>query len=196
MDADFAGLEGLRGADDPLLWASANLALIGAGSAAYVFAHPLHEDRVVRVSGYPDGWFMYADETLRLLVEEATEVPFRPHVDWLADVSGYLVAVGERLDPVPEGSRMAEAVDLAVGTREGRSRWDDVETVCPGFGEFCRSLGPGLDLRPENFMRRGDTIVFNDPFASIPFGLEPILRDFYRIENNPAPHCGSAFGAG
>ena len=50
------------------------------------------------------------------------------------------------------------------------------ETAQPVFGEFLRHLPAGFrDTRPENFILRGRTLVFNDPSGSLPFECEPYL---------------------
>jgi hypothetical protein len=53
-------LPDLVDAADPLEWAADNLALLGRGETASVFAHPDDPTLAIRISDYPDGWFGYA----------------------------------------------------------------------------------------------------------------------------------------
>lgn len=178
-------LSELISAECPIEWAFANLTHVDSGTAASIFDHPNEPGLVLRVSDYPDGWFRYADETLSLDVEEANRCSFRPVVHWMGDIDGILVAVTERLEPIDSGTPLATAVEAAMAALSGdEERWLDVERDAPGFRAFCSKLAGRLDLRPTNFLRRGDQLVFNDPYSAIPFAMEDSLRERYRIGGN------------
>ncbi|MBY3150997.1 hypothetical protein HFO56_00945 [Rhizobium laguerreae] len=187
-------LSELIAAESPLEWAFDNLIHVRSGTAAAIFDHPFDPGLVLRLSDYPDGWFRYADETRRMQQEDGIAQPFRPTVHWMADVAGTLVAVTERLEPLEDGTALSEAAEAAIQALSGDDeRWTDVERHAPGFREFCADLADRLDLRPTNFLRRGNTLVFNDPYSAIPFALEQDLRERYRIAGSfpllrsPAP---------
>ncbi|MCV9963752.1 hypothetical protein OIU34_17900 [Pararhizobium sp. BT-229] len=180
-------LSELVGAECPVEWAFNSLVHIDSGTAASVFEHPADPQLVVRVSDYPDGWFKFADDTLRMEQEDGIPQPFRPVVHWIGEVGGVLVAVTERLDRIDDGSVLSDVVESALKALHGiADEWAAVERHAPGFRDFCAGLDRKLDLRASNFMRRGETLVFNDPYSDIPFGLEPILRDFYRVSPGSA----------
>lgn len=173
--------------DCPVEWAHENLIHIDSGTAAAIFEHPSDPLLVVRLSDYPDGWFKFADDTMRQEQEDGTASRFRPTVHWIGDVSGVFVGVSERLEQIEEGSPLAEVVEAAIRALCGSGEdWEFVERIVPGFREFCSGLDARLDLRASNFLRRGDTLVFNDPYSAIPHALEPGLRDFYRV-SVPSP---------
>jgi hypothetical protein len=182
-------LSELISAENPLEWAFENLTHVRSGSAASIFDHPHDPGLVLRVSDYPDGWFLYADETLSLDMQEGATQAFRPAVHWMADVGGVLVAVTERLEPIEDDTALAAAVEAANAALSGDiGRWNEVERHAPGFRDFCASLGSRLDLRDTNFLRRGDQLVFNDPYSDIPFAIEGSLRQRHGIGiGSPVP---------
>lgn len=177
-----AALVELVAAENPLEWAFDNLTHVRSGTAAAIFDHPDDPDLVLRLTDYPDGWFRYADDTMSLERDDGVTQSFRPTVHWMADVGGIFVAVTERLEPIEDGSPLSSVVEAAIEALSGDlDRWIDVERLAPGFRRFCAGLDAKLDLRPTNFLRRGDTLVFNDPYSEIPFSLEENLRERYRI---------------
>jgi hypothetical protein len=181
-------LSELISADSPIEWAFDNLRHIGSGTAAAIFDHPDDAALVLRVSDYPDGWFRYAEETLSL--DRDGEVSsFRPAVRWMADVGGILIAVTERLEPIEDETPLSTAVEAGMAALAGdNARWIDAERHAPGFRDFCAGLADRLDLRHSNFLRRGDQLVFNDPYSDIPFAMEDSLRERYRIGGSvPTP---------
>jgi hypothetical protein len=182
-------LSDLISAECPLEWAFDNLIHVSSGNAASIFDHPSDPGLVLRVSDYPDGWFLYADETLNLDMEDGETNRFRPVVHWMADVDGILVAVTERLEPIEDETALAAAVEAAMAALSGDvGRWSDAERHVPGFRDFCVGLAAGLDLRDTNFLRRGDQLVFNDPYSDIPFAMEESLRERYRLGGSaPTP---------
>ena len=178
----------LIGAECPVEWAHENLTHLDSGTAAAIFEHPADPLLVVRLSDYPDGWFKFADDTMRQECEDGDASRFRPAVHWIGDVGGVFVGVSERLEPIEEGSHLAEVVAAVVRALGGNKEdWDFVERSVPGFREFCSRLDARLDLRASNFLRRGGTLVFNDPYSAIPHALESALRDTYRVPRTSTP---------
>jgi hypothetical protein len=183
-------LSGLIGSANALEWAHDNLTHLKSGTAASIFAHPADPSLVVRVSDYPDGWFLFADETVRMAAEGRDVELFRPRVDWIGEVNGIFVALTERLETIDDDCELTDTVRSVCRALGGdNAEWRLVERSTPGFMDFCSSLGPSLDLREDNFLRRGETLVFNDPYSAIPFAAEQALRDIYRVE--PAVIFGS-----
>jgi hypothetical protein len=169
-------------AECPIEWAHENLRHIESGTAAAIFEHPADPQLVVRLSDYPDGWFKFADDTMRQISENGVVSGFRPAVHWMGDVAGVFVGVSERLEVIEDGSDLAEIVEAALRALRGNGEdWDFVERIVPGFREFCMGLDARLDLRASNFLHRGGALVFNDPYSAIPFAMEAGLRDLYRV---------------
>lgn len=185
IDADLADL---IYSSSPLEWATENLKQVGYGTAATIFEHPVDPDLIIRISDYPDGWFMYADETLRIEEEDGGIKTYRPKVHWIGNREHTWIAASERLEPIEAESRLALVADAVIRAllNGGDDDWIAVEDIAPGFREFCAGLNARLDLRDTNFMRRGETLIFNDPYSAIPFGLEPFLRDRYSILGTPS----------
>ncbi len=175
-------LEDLLFSDSPIEWAAENLECLGHGHAARIYRHPTLPDCVIRLSDYPDGWFMYADRYLRLTEEGDEASPFQPIVRWIGEIDGIFFAISERLDVVEVDSPLAEQVELIQSAVSGDTDlWDEIELHTPGIKTFIDSLGKPVDLRESNFMRRGTQLVVNDPYSSIPFELEAILRAAYKV---------------
>lgn len=181
----------LIGAASPVEWAHENLTHIASGTAAAIFEHPSDPLLVVRLSDYPDGWFKFADDTMRHEQEDGDVNRFGPAVHWIGDVGGVFVGVTERLETIEEGSHLAEVVEAAVRALGGnKDDWEFVERSVPGFREFCSGLDARLDLRASNFLRRGGTLVFNDPYSAIPHTMESTLRNSYRVSLPSTPPSG------
>lgn len=167
-----------------LEWACDNLKIIGRGSAAIVFNHPDDDTLVVRVSDYPDGWFLYAHQTLQMAAADEKYV-FRPEVKSIIEHDGVWLGVGEKLKPIDDQSEMGDIVENLIETIQGnKDLWPGIEKHVPGFHEFLRTLNKRLDLRLSNFMMRGTQLVFNDPYSSIPFEIEHLLRSAYSVESS------------
>nr|WP_250807981.1 hypothetical protein [Neorhizobium tomejilense] len=184
----------LAAAEDPVEWACDNLRMIDRGSAAYVFEHPDDARFVIRISDYPDGWFGYAEDTINL--EEAGDSSHhRPSVAAITVVSGVFAGIGERLEPIEDGTWLADAVDAVIRALTTRNGWNKVASLVPGFPGFVAGLESRLDIRPENFMRRGDTLVYNDPYSALPYERERRMRDRYAFGGSdsavrpPVPPC-------
>jgi hypothetical protein len=180
-----AVFDDLADAEDPVEWAIDNLALIGRGSAAYVFEHPEDAAYVLRLSEYPDGWFGYAEDTLSL-IENGTPCPHRPRVTALWVIDGVFAAVGERLEEIGDGTTLADAVDVITSALRSRLHPDGAESLVPGFAEFVTSLDARLDARPENFMRRGEVLVYNDPYSALSFDREKAMREAFAYPARPS----------
>ncbi|MDW9478779.1 hypothetical protein GOB57_08680 [Sinorhizobium meliloti] len=177
--------------ESPIEWAFENLTHIDSGTAAAVFEHPSDPQLVLRLSDYPDGWFKFADDTMRMGEEGGGADPFRPVVHWIGDLGGVLVAVTERLERIEDGSTLAGVVEAALRALAGDEReWPFVERHAPGFRAFCCGLDDRLDLKSTNFLRRGETLVFNDPYSAIPHTMESTLRGSYRFSLPSTPPSG------
>jgi hypothetical protein len=161
------------------------LSRIGNGDTATVFAHPFEPDMVVRVTDYPDGWFAYA-EAARDLEDPS---PFAPLVHDIVHAHGIWLAVAERLQECPDTREETVLLKLArrviFDTSVGCEKEDDVkalEQAQPGFNDFIvDTLLGARDLKFENFMRRGDTLVVNDPIRAMSCDQESRLAARYDI---------------
>jgi hypothetical protein len=170
MDA-IREIDGLLESDDPSGWAYENLDLVGEGHHAMVYRHPLRDDMVIRVAPFPEGFFGHAAEA-----DDPCASPHAPLCHAVALVEDTLVGACERLEPVRDDDREA-AGWIAVARQVVLGRADSVDPSAlaafrlaqPGFEEFARSLGPeASDLRDENWLLRGRTLVLNDPVPMMP----------------------------
>lgn len=174
--ARLSEIPGLLTADCPLEWAWENMKLLGRGEHACIFEHPSDNSRVVRISDYPDGWFEY--------VTVAGEGLHVPRVFDFATAGGCFLAIAERLEPVPDDAYGEEMIDCAVAViwGEGARRVPDgaldrFRQCQPGFEAFVGRLPfRPTDLRNENFMMKGGTLVLNDPLGSMSFEMERDLK--------------------
>lgn len=176
-----SALASLTDAECPVTWASENLVFVGHGTAATVYEHPDDPGLVVRVSDYPDGWFMYASAVLD---DDGDDVfPYGPSVEWIGERGGVFFGVAERLSTIDDESELTMLVNDVIAAFMGRLEggWTTVDSRAPGFSDFARSLNARLDLRPENFMHRNGVLVFNDPYSSIPHAMEADLRSALSI---------------
>lgn len=171
MDALLAHLDARDDGDIMIDRCFEMLARIGNGDTATIFAHPSEPDMVVRVTDYPDGWFAYAEGARDL--EDPS--PFAPMVHDIVHAHGIWLAVAERLEECPDTTGETILLNLArrviFDTTEGCEKETDVralEREQPGFMDFITDALVGArDLKYENFMRRGDTLVVNDPIRAM-----------------------------
>jgi hypothetical protein len=171
-------------ADNPIEWAFENLTHLQSGTAASIFQHPSRDDVVIRVTDYPDGWFMLADDVAQLQQDDEKPSPFLPVAYWIGQVGGVWIGAAEKLDEIEADHPLATIVATLCSalTSNKTEDWSEVEAALPGFKEFRDTLRNGLDSRESNFMRRGATLVFNDPYSQIPHAIEPRLRETYAVD--------------
>lgn len=158
---------------------------IGQGGTATVFAHPTAPDLVVRVTDYPDGWFAYADRARAMDVPS----PHAPVVHDIVHADGVWIAVAERLeecrDDIGETLLLNLARRVVADVTAGCENANDVaamEREQPGFMDCVNELLFGAqDLAYENFMRRGETLVVNDPVRAMTPAEEKILAARFDI---------------
>ena len=167
-------------AECPMAWPSENLEFLGAGDTAYIYKHPTDETMVVRVSDYPDGWFLYAEQAMDACDDDEGEPsPFFPKVYWIGNKENTLIGVSERLDEIENGSDMdelVEAISAALINRDEKA-WAFLDGELPDFREFSQRLYARIDLKDGNIMRRGDQLVINDPLRAIPHAMEENFRE-------------------
>jgi len=167
-------------AECPMAWASENLEFLGAGDTAYVYKHPTDETMVVRVSDYPDGWFLYAEQVMDACDDDEGEPsPFFPKVYWIGNKESTLIGVSERLDEIENGSEMDELVEAisAALICQDEKAWALLDEELPDFREFSQRLYARIDLKDGNIMRRGGQLVINDPLRAIPHAMEESFRE-------------------
>jgi hypothetical protein len=171
-------------AENPIEWAFEHLTHLQSGTAASIFQHPSRDDVVIRVTDYPDGWFMLADDIAQLQQDDEKPSPFLPVAHWIGQVGGVWIGAAEKLEEITADHPLAAIVDTICNMwgKGDPESWNEVETVLPGFNEFRDTLRLNLDVRETNFMRRGDTLVFNDPYSNIPHAIEPRLRETYAVD--------------
>lgn len=188
-----ADIEGFLSSECPHEWASDNLTLVAGGDSgehARVYAHPTDPSLVVRVSDYPDGWFLHGHDYLTMLEEEETPSVHMPKVLEIAEAGDCFVALAARLSNIEEGSEMEAAANAAVALIRRDTPGDGdakaLETLAPGFMEFVETLRKSApDTRDGNILTDGRTLVFNDPYGTIPFSMEGFLRETYAVRPPP-----------
>lgn len=147
------------------------LEITGRGDHAAIFAHPTRPDLVIRASDYPDGFFEYV---LQKEAWPAEVQPFCPVVHAIAHVDGEIfVAICERLsklDAGADGERLVKVVAQARRVHADRLDNDGraaLEMEQPGLSSllyWCRNF---RDLKDENWLRRGNQLVLNDPYSTM-----------------------------
>jgi hypothetical protein len=166
-------------AESSLEWALENLEFLGAGDTAHVFKHPDDDAKVIRISDYPDGWFLYAEQAMEAFGDDAGSYSaFYPVVYEIINKERELIGVSERLEEIENDSDLAEIVELinkAMITHDEDS-WENLDQRLPDFRKFSQQLFHKIDLRDGNIMRRGGQIVINDPLRAIPYGMEESFR--------------------
>lgn len=166
-------------AESSLEWALENLELLGAGDTAHVFQHPDDDAKIIRISDYPDGWFLYAEQAMEAYEDDAGLFSqFYPVVYEIINKDRELIGVSERLEEIESDSELAEIVDLITKAMisHDKDAWENLDRKLPDFREFSQQLFHKIDLRDGNIMRRGDQIVINDPLRAIPYGMEESFR--------------------
>lgn len=166
-------------AESSLEWALSNLEFLGAGDTAHVFLHPDDDTRVIRVSDYPDGWFLYAEKAMESRDEDYGDFsPFYPVVYEILNKGDELIGISERLDEIENDSEFAEIVDLIHNAlvNYDNAAWEVLDEKLPEFRKFSQNLFHKIDLKDGNIMRRGDQIVVNDPLRAIPHTMEENFR--------------------
>lgn len=180
---------GMFAAENPVEWAFDNLVHFQSGTAASIFQHVSRSDRVVRVSEYPDGWSMLADAVLQMQQEQEKPSPFLPVVHWISHINGVWIGVAEKLDVIEADHPLAsvvEAICRALQEGEAADR-NEVEAAVPGSRTFRSTLNNRLDIRESNFLRRGNALVFNDPYSQIPHAIQSQLQGTYAADiSSPA----------
>jgi hypothetical protein len=188
MASKLADIEGLLESECPIQWAYDNLREIGqAGETARIYEHPIEPGVVIRITDYPDGWFAYAAETMG----RDDPSPHRPAVHEIGYHRGYYLALAARLDEIEEGSDLEAMVQSAIGAlgRSGSVAEEQLAALDarqPGWREFAGTLRARCDLRPSNFLRDGDTLVFNDPYRSMSEWEAESIREHYTLHPRSA----------
>jgi hypothetical protein len=175
----------LVGAESPAEWAFENLVHVDSGTAAAIFEHPGDTSLVIRVSEYPDGWFMLADAIKDFGdLDDGNASPFLPVIHWIGYAQGTFIGVSERLEKIDDDHPLAQAVEAVQKaiTSNKPEDWERAESHVPGFRSFRSTLNARVDARESNFMRRGETLVFNDPYSAIPFEMLASLEGAYAVE--------------
>jgi hypothetical protein len=102
-------------AESSLEWALENLEFLGAGDTAHVFKHPDDDAKVIRISDYPDGWFLYAEQAMEAFGDDAGSYSaFYPVVYEIINKERELIGVSERLEEIENDSDLAEIVELTA----------------------------------------------------------------------------------
>lgn len=169
-------------ADCIMTWATENLEFLGAGDTAYIYKHPTDETLVIRVSDYPDGWFLYAEQAMDA-EEQGEYLPFFPKVHWIGNKDDILIGVAERLDEIAVDSEM-ETLVVAITDAlimNDDAAWLLLDERLPAFREFSERLYARVDLKDGNIMRRGDQLVINDPLRAIPHAMLESFRERYNF---------------
>lgn len=189
------GVDGLLGA------AQERLQFLGDGGFAEVYEHPDDPSKVIRVSivdtdlRYPhDGWFGYAEHCRR----RAQGSPFAPRLFDLVHMgragAGVWIAISERLEELgPTDHDLLDVMGAVQrmqypGTYGEPELGDEemMERLQPGLHSFLRKHCAGMeDFHIDNIMKRGDTMVINDPTCHVPPGVFRSLEKLYTAKGRP-----------
>ena len=177
------------------------LRLLGKGGWAKIYEHPKDPYKVIRVSVVNkglrspyDGWFAYAEKCRRR--ENGSE--FAPKLYDLVHVgypgSGVWIAISERLEELGPGPtwpmdfEVMEAVQRKQFTYKTPALGDEelMEKYQPGLLNFLDSHCAGMiDFHIDNLMKRGDTMVINDPDCDPSPTVMRALEEVYTIKDRP-----------
>ena len=200
MQEVLALLDNPKGASGMKETARSRLRYLGDGGYATVYEYPDDPSKVIRVNevdysrDHPhDGWFPYAERCRRL--DQVS--PFAPKLYDMIHVGppggGVWIAISERLEEIDRASD--EMLDLIKPIREltmFRVFHPEYEKILeerqPGLLKFIRVSYFGrnvLDINIENILKRGDTIVINDPDGEVEDRDIWPLEDMYTIKGRP-----------
>jgi hypothetical protein len=177
------------------------LRYLGDGAYATVYEYPDDPSKVIRVNevdysrDHPhDGWFPYAERCRR----RDQVSPFAPKLYDMIHVGqpgrGVWIAISERLEEIDMASD--EMLDLIEPIRKliffrprNCPEYEKIlEERQPGLLKFIRGTYFGrndLDINSENILKRGDTIVINDPDGEVEDRDIGPLEDMYTIKGRP-----------
>lgn len=169
-DIDRLGLAYLNTDEPEDIWAileERGWEVLGGGSCAVVAVLPGDPSRVLRISVPDDGWIAHA-----LAVQGEAHAPRLHGLGWH---EGLWFAISERLDPLPPEMSIRVITDLIGAVRHaqspaaGRPDFGALEGRWPGLWAFSQAhLVHANDLKADNMMMRGETLVVNDPHYLMP----------------------------
>jgi hypothetical protein len=178
------------GTEDPMGAAFDKFNRIGGGGTATIFDHPEFKDLIIRVTDYPDGWFGYAEGVMM----DDEDQPYAPKMHDMIHIDGVWIATADRLIEYEETHQNEFLIGLLrkaikpsqFGELEDEER-HVIDSEMPDFLEFAdMHLCRAQDLTDENFMHNGKTLIVNDPYRGMGFGLAEQLAKKYDISERKA----------